>query len=303
MKALVVVNPVAGGGRSKSYLPLIKKTLAKIGIDTAYEQTAKSLDARDIAKRAAATANYDMIIAAGGDGTVNEVANGLIGSDIPLGCLPSGTGNDITSSFGVPMDTVAACLLLARGKRRKMDMGRIISKRRERFFLGVSGIGFDAEVTKVANETGKRYMTGTLPYLVSVFRVLRKFTPIGFKIDSKEFTAEFEGMMVPVGNGPMYGGHMKIVPSACLDDGMFDLLIAGKMPRFHLIRLLSQVYEGRHVEDRAVAVRKTSQFDISADRPTLVMADGEIIGHLPVRFETIPNALSVITGDTPYFSH
>ncbi|MHA2497152.1 MAG: diacylglycerol/lipid kinase family protein [Candidatus Hodarchaeales archaeon] len=303
VKALVVVNPTAGGGRSKSRLPLIKQTLAKIGIEAEYEQTIGPRDATRITRQAASGNNYDLIIAAGGDGTVNEVANGLIGSDIPLGCLPSGTGNDITSSFGIPMDTTAACLLLLRGKRRKMDVGCITHKRGKRFFLGVTGIGYDAEVTKAANELGKRFMTGTLPYMVAIFRVLRRFTPIEFEVAFGELKASFEAMLVSVGNGPMYGGHMKICPNAKLDDNLFDLTILGKVSRFHLMQLFTLVYSGKHIEHHSVGAKKIAEFTISSNRSTLVQADGEIIGHLPMKFETIPNALSVITGDTPYFAH
>lgn len=303
MRALVIVNPVAGGGRSESRLPLIKKSLAKIGLESDYEQTTRPLDATAIARNAAVDGDYDIVVAAGGDGTVNEVANGLIGSEATLGCLPSGTGNDVTSSFGVPLNPIAACRLLVHGKRRKMDIGCITKKRRKRFFLGVTGIGFDAEVTKAANELGKRFMTGTLPYIAAIFRVLRKFTPIDFEVNYSRNKDVFEAMLVSVGNGPMYGGQMKICPNARLDDGLFDLTILGKVPRFHLMRLFTLVYSGKHIEHHSVGARRSSKFNISADQPTLVQADGELIGHLPMQFETIPSALSVITGDTPYFSH
>ena len=297
----MVVNPVAGGGRSQSRLPLIERTLSKIGLEADYKRTTRPLEATEIAKQAVLSAKYDAVIAGGGDGTVNEVANGLVGSDVLLGCLPSGTGNDITSSLGIPMDVAPACHLLIHGKRRKIDLGLITGKKRKRYFLGVSGIGYDAEVTKDANDMGKRFMTGTLPYVVSIFRVLQNFSPIMFTIEYGSIKVRFEAMMVSVGNGPMYGGKMLICKNALLDDGLFDVVLVGKLSRFHLIRLFPLLYSCKHLEHHSVEVRRIHQFDISTNRTTLVQADGELIGYLPMRFETIPRAISAITGNSEYF--
>ncbi len=303
MQTLVIINPAAGSGRSESQIPLIKKTLLKMGFEAEYETTTAPNEGTNIALQAAKTGSYETIIAVGGDGTVNEVANGLVGSNVLLGAIPAGTGNDITSALGIPMETVAACHLLKKGKTRKVDMGLVTGRNRKRYFIGVSGIGFDAEVTKKANETSKRYMTGTLPYAISIFLVLSKYSPIQFKIKIGNYNAiPFEAMMVSVGNGPMYGGHMKICPEARLDDGLFDLVIVGNVPRFHFIRLFPHVYEGKHIRHHSVALKRFKSFELSGDRTTLVQVDGELLGYLPMKFKTIPAALNVITGASPYFT-
>lgn len=219
------------------------------------------------------------------------VAQGVIGSRAALGIVPSGTGNDMAANLGYarrkPLD---ACVVLARGERRPIDVGRIEGGR---VFLCVAGGGFDSEVNREANRI--KHLRGTAVYLVAVVKTLMRFRPARFDITLDEDLLSFDGMFVAVGNASSYGGGMRITPDARLDDGLFDVCLVREMGRPTLLTQLPRLFTGGHVRHPAVEVVRARRVRIEADRPFALYADGEEVGPLPATLTLEAAALDVVT--------
>ena len=295
MRALLVHNPAAGGGRATRLLGPVLVRLAAAGVDAATHRTRSLDDARQAAHGAAAA--VDAVVALGGDGTVGACAAGLADAGsrarAALGVVPAGGGNDAARSLGLPFaDPLAAAALLPRLRRRPADLAVAAG----RPYLNVAGAGFDSEVNRLANRR-LAWARGRVRYVGAVLGELAVGQPARFAVTLDGRRHEVAAWMVAVANLPSYGGGMRIAPAARADDGLLEVVVVGALSRPRLLLAFPQVFSGRHVRHPAVTVRRARRVELAADRPLAVYADGEPAGALPATFEVRPAALTVLAGD------
>jgi YegS/Rv2252/BmrU family lipid kinase len=295
VRALLVFNPTAGGGRGGRLAPRVAELLAAHGVEVVQHQTRSLEDARVAACEAAR--DVDAVAAMGGDGTVGACAAGLAdagpGAGAALAVIPAGGGNDAARSLGLPArDPLAAAALLTRLRRRPADLATVAG----RGYLNVAGAGFDSEVNRVANQhlgwagNHPRYVGAVLAQL-AVGRTNR------FRLVLDGHAQEVTGWLIAVANGPSYGGGMHVAPRASLADGLLDVIVIADIGKLEFLRTFPKVFTGRHIEHPAVAVHRAAKVELDADRPLHVYADGEPAGTLPATFEVRPAALTVLAAD------
>jgi len=290
-RPLFVVNPTAGGGRAARLLPLVAAALASHGGAGELVATERPGHAIDLA-RDAASAGFDAVIGVGGDGTLNELANGLIesGAGVPLGVVPSGTGNDFVRSLGLPSEPGAALELVWSASERSIDVAAC----GERYFLNAGGVGFDARVARSARRMPRALRLGTVPYVAGVLLEVIRNTAHELEIELDQRTLRQRSLMVAIANGAFYGGGMMICPDASREDGLLDVCVVGEMPRREVLRLLPKVFLGGHVGHPLVAFHRTRSLRIASAAHSEVQLDGELVGVLPAQFRALASALRVL---------
>jgi diacylglycerol kinase (ATP) len=298
--ARIIVNPVAGAGRTAREWPRIRELLRGQGLRFEHDQTEAPGHAIELAEEATKK-GYETIISVGGDGTIHEIVNGMYHGggnvDISLGIVCTGTGSDYARTFGISRCWEEACQRLIEPGRLKVDLGAIEysdnGHRVERVFANFAGMGFDAEIVRRTSLTFKS-LGSTLSYLLGVFTTLVSYRnrEIELIIDGEETVQKV--CAVVVNNGKYGGGGMFIAPDANPSDGWLDLMIIGDIGKADLLRSLPLVYKGKHGKHRKVHLRKAREVEIRSDLPLSLQADGELLGRLPVRFRIIPAALNLI---------
>ena len=233
------------------------------------------------------------VVGIGGDGLVSQVAAELVGTRTPLGIIPAGRGNDFARGLGIPLDIPTACATLAAGRQRRIDVGQANG----RYFFSMAVMGLAAEINRRANALTRLRTNGvyTLLTLATVFRSQPQF-----------FSLEYEGgrrrcysWLIAVGNTWSSGRGMALVPAARPDDGQLDACVVNGVGRLELLSVFPRVFKGRHVYHTGVETLCGRAMTIHADQPGDIYADGERIGPLPARLETIPQALSVFVPAAP----
>ena len=284
----LVVNPSSGRGKGRTFGVRATERLRSLGCDV---EAFESRSAPHLAELGAEAAErHEVVAALGGDGTIALVAQGVIGTSAALAIVPAGTGNDLAANLGYKRkDAMAACAVIAAGRRRRIDVGRIEG---HRMFLCVAGGGFDSETNREANAI--KYLRGPAVYVAAVIRTLRRFSPAAFTVTLDGVQKRFRGFFVAVGNAASYGGGMKITPDARLDDGVFDVCLVGEMSKPALLGQLPRLFTGGHVRHPAVEVLRAATVTIEADRTFSLYADGEEIGPLPATLTIDPSALEVV---------
>lgn len=295
---LVIVNPTAGGGRAARLIPWLRERLALRG-DADLLITGRAGDAE---RRAAEVAERgeDRVIAVGGDGTVQEVLNGLMArgtATAQLGIVPVGTGNDLARSLGLPADPGAAWKVAMGRATQLTDVGRARNGNGvERWFASAGGIGFDAQVaTAMAQRRGWQASRGG--YLLTTLSELRRFENRRVRIVLDGEVLERDVLLVAIANGAYYGGGMRIAPGAVPDDGLLDVCVVGDISRLTALRQLPNLYRGTHVRHRAVSMHRALAIEIDGSSATRVHLDGEPFGSLPLAIALVPAAIEVAAGE------
>jgi diacylglycerol kinase (ATP) len=300
LRAKVIVNPVAGAYSTRRKWPRINKLLKHIGLSFDYEYTEGVGHAIELA-RVAASDGYRYVVAVGGDGTVNEVANGILhstsSSNTSLGVVSTGTGSDFARSVGIPRDYTVACSFLTSSRRLLIDVGVVEYKSKgqslQRFFINAAGVGFDAAVVK-ATERLPKYFGGTIPYVAGLLRTLSGYqnksvvVHLGNKVEVKRI------LSVVVANGCYFGGGMYMAPQAKLNDSLLDVMTVGDIGKFELLKALPMVYKGTHISHPKVRMEKATHIIIESSERFLVHADGELLGEGPASLWLMPAALSIV---------
>jgi len=283
-----IVNPVAGHGRALAEWKRIEPLAAQLG-EYCVKFTKGPGHATALA-REAVREGYDRVVSMGGDGTLNEVGNGLVGSGAALAVIPAGTGNDWVRTAGVPRDSAEGCRLAFQGRVAKMDVGLAHG---HRYFFNGAGFGFDAEVCARVNSYGPRFRK--LSYVRGVFDALNHFTgvPVDVEIDGQTLHLP-RVLLLEVGNGRYFGGGMQIFPGADFSDGRFEIAWGENLSRLELLRLVSLIYSGKHVGYPKVRMMQGRKVSASSPERVVFQVDGDVIGRLPVTFELIPQALDVV---------
>jgi len=287
-KYFFVVNPVSGRGRGQAVGKEVESLIRHEKLQCEVVYTERPWHAAELAQDAAK--HYDIIVCVGGDGTLNEVVNGIYGTHKPLGIIPVGTGNDFVRAVHIPFQTGKAFRLLMQNHRRTIDLG----KANERYFHNGVGIGFDAHVVNTSNRV--RHLKGNAVYLYSVLKTLLSYRPhlIKVAIDGKQTIRDF--FMVTVGNGTSLGGGFYLTPDAKMDDGTFDLCLIQNMPVKDILINLIKVYRGRHKEDPRVDIQRARVIQFSSEQGFAVHADGELLtmNSKSLKIEIVPAALEII---------
>jgi YegS/Rv2252/BmrU family lipid kinase len=283
---LLLVHPTSGGGRTKSLLPKVERELDQRRIAFRVERTRSTEHAIEEALRAGDLGEVPAVMS--GDGLIGAIGGALAGTEVPLGIVPGGRGNDLARVLGVPSDPQGAVEVLAAGHTRLIDVGEANGRR----FLGIASVGFDSECNRIANEV--KLVRGNLVYAYSVPRAMLAWKPARFTLQVGEENLRFTGYSVAVANTSTFGGGMRVAPDASLDDGEFDVVTIGDTGKIRYLMDLHKVFKGTHLENDAVKVFRTSRIEISASRPFSMYADGDLLTDLPASLRVIPRALTVV---------
>ncbi|MFE2280553.1 diacylglycerol kinase [Streptomyces sp. NPDC059454] len=286
------VNPTAGRGRGARAARPAASALRDAGfsVRTVLGDDPQGALAR---ARAAVEEGTGALIAVGGDGMANLALQAVVGTGTPFGLVAAGTGNDFARALGMPLrEPAAAGRMIADalkcGRVRDIDLGRV----GDRWFGAVLASGFDSRVNDRGNRM--RLPLGRFKYDLAMVAELAAFEPLPYRItlDGGE-VREVEATLVAVGNGPSYGGGMRICPGADLTDGLFDITVVGECSRATLLRVFPRVYRGTHVGHPAITVLRAASVELVAERVT-GYADGEPVGPLPLTARCVPGALRVV---------
>ncbi len=287
---VAIVNRTAGKGKCERLWPQIESYLQSLGLYPEVHFTKGAGDAINLAQKAASN-GVSAVLSVGGDGTLNEVVNGLVGyPDIALGIIPAGSGNDFIRSLGVnSKDWQTACQKIAQGKTKLIDLGQING----RYFINVAGVGFDATVVNCANTWGKAHFPSSLAYVAAVLKTLSEFRATNITIKLDDQVVEDIGWLVVVASGQYFGGGMWIAPEADLHDGYFDVCVLGDLSKPAFLRAFPSIFSGKHLQHPAIKLYRARQVTVQADRPMLVQADGEVIAKTPISFTVRPSGLRI----------
>lgn len=293
MKRLgVIVNSESGNGSGR--------VLAEIAITELQREaevinlTAETLeDSLDAAREAISDCLLDGLIVVGGDGMVHHAVNLVAGTDVPFGIIAAGTGNDSARTLGLPIhDAIAGARLILNNltEPRTVDAVQAEASRGKFWFFGTVSAGFDALVNQRANSWN--WPKGPSRYQLAMLAELASFKPIHYEVVIDGVKRNFEAMLCAVCNSPQFGGGMRVVPSAKVDDGYLELFIVHKISRLELIKVFPKVYSGAHVDHPAVEIIRAKNVQVRAGIAP-AFSDGEAVGYSPIDAQIMPGALRV----------
>lgn len=306
LKTQIIINPESDKGRTGKRWSQIKSALQSFFNEFSYEFTEKPQHASEISRAAIKDGN-ELIVGVGGDGTMNEIANGffeedkIINPDTALGLIPSGTGSDLSRSLNIPPGLKNAMEVITQAPARKIDAGKVIFKSNsgeelERMFLNIADFGIGGEVVRRVTENRKKRKTSS--YLKSLFSafISYKNKNLIVTIDGQELPAD-DYLIGAISNGKVFGKGMKIAPEADLEDGRFDVVLVKGMSMFGLLRHARKLYSGTHLSLPNITLIRGSTVKVrsSADEPeeTLLELDGEQLGTVPATFSLHPRTFPV----------
>ena len=299
-RAVILLNDAAGRGSARRKHALIRALAAEVGIEV---KVAPSPNLINRLASLAACAGCDRVIAAGGDGTVHHVLNGLVDTRAALGIIPAGSGNDLAVNLGIPGDTRAAFRFALTAPARNIDLCRIdhgpnrrLLRKKNNFpshFACIASFGIDSHANRVANQHRGPFR-GTALYVWSLLVALAQFRPPDVTVihDGGEYRGQI--MLLAAANAASYGGGLRIAPAASVADGFIDLVAVRKMSRLRLLWHFPKIFRGSHVAVDEVTCIRSRRLHIDADRPLDIFADGEFAGQTPASIELLPGALRVI---------
>ena len=295
-RVFVVVNPVAGGGRTGRTWPRLRDSLSRLGAKLHVAETTRVGAGIELAARAVRD-GWSRVVAVGGDGTANEVVNGVMEAsgtgEAVVAVIPTGRGRDVCRNLGIARDPHVAAQRVLAGEETIVDVGAVeFRDGRRRYFINAAGIGFDAAVAARAR-TG--WAPGTLGYLLAVLKSLGRYQPYLMTVtrDSEPPSLRRVAAVV-VANGAYYGGGMKIAPAADPTDGRLDVVILGDLGRLELLRWLPTVYSGQHLRSLKITAHPGRNIALNSTGSLPAHVDGEPLPETPVRVSVHPRALRVI---------
>ena len=297
MRSKLIVNPTSGPWSIQRELPAVLNHLEAHGWRTTLHQTERPGEATDLAREAADRA-LDAVFVVGGDGTINEIINGLAESSVALGVLPGGTGNVWAKAMGLPtrsprhlqplVDSVRA---LVPGKTRRIDLGRA----KGRYFLQWIGIGLDAEVTYAMEpRTRRQRRLGAVAYVVAGVTAAANMVGTRTRLWIDDELIYRRSILIVISNSQLYGGVVRIATDARLNDGLLDVDVFAGTGFGSSIRAALGVITGLHARDPRHSCYQGSSIRIETDKPMAVHVDGEPFGTTPLDCQVVPRALTVL---------
>ncbi len=284
----LLTNPTAGKGSAVRVRDAALPRLHGAGWRVRTLEGRDADEASDLARKAVAH-GVEALVVCGGDGLVHLALQVVAGTDVPLGIIPAGTGNDAARAVGIPLrDPAAAARRLLAWEPRSIDLARS----GDRWFATVLAAGFDAVVNERANQMS--WPRGQMRYNIATVAALRTFEPLHYELDLDGEHFQLDAMLVAVGNGPSFGGGLRIAEGASLDDGLLDVVVIGPITKPELIRTYPKLFKGTHVHHPQFFRRRVRRVTVAC--PGIVgYADGERYGALPLTVECVPQALRVLT--------
>ncbi|MFN8240833.1 MAG: diacylglycerol kinase family protein [Bacteroidales bacterium] len=300
---IAIVNPNAGNGKGKKDWKRIEGLFLREGITAVPQFTTCKGHAMELARKAVME-GHDRIITVGGDGTLNEVINGIFTQDkrdprdIAVGLLPVGTGNDWGRMFGIPLVYEAAVKVIKENRQMRHDVGLVNyftgDIQQKRYFINIAGLGFEALVVKKTNKQKDKGKSNTAIYFYNLLSSLLSYhiTPADIYIDGVKNSSKV--FSVNVGNGRYCGGGMRQTPEALPYDGLLDITVIKEMGRLEIIRNLNLLYDGTILSHPKVDGYRASSVRVESESLLYAEADGESLGHTPAEFTVIPSAINII---------
>ncbi|TMC15307.1 MAG: diacylglycerol kinase family lipid kinase [Chloroflexi bacterium] len=296
MRVVLIVNPTSGASMLTTHQGTLEEheeqmltALRTRGLMPEIWHTTPGDAGTGLAQKAVAE-GVEMVIAAGGDGTLHAVANGLIHSNSALGIIPIGTMNNIARSLSIPEDIEEACAIIAHGKTTRIDVGKINGN----IFLEVAGIGLEAALFPAAEEIKRHGVLSTMRGVLKGLAVLLTFQPTRFKIAfDNQHSLRYRAIQVSVCNSPYYGVHLQFAPNAVMDDGLLNVLLYRNFSKRDYLQHAISISQGVRSLEPRVMRRKIKMLYIEADPPVVVHADGEPIGQTPATIVVLPAVLHV----------
>jgi diacylglycerol kinase (ATP) len=301
----IIVNPNAGNGKGKKDWDRIATLLARNGISFASKFTEKKGHAIEFA-RDAVSDGFRKIVSVGGDGTLNEVVNGIYSQDqckaseVTVGMIPVGTGNDWGRMFGIPLVYEGAIKVIKEYRTMPHDVGLITfyngPVQEKRYFINIAGLGFEAVVVKKTNKQKDKGKSSQAIYFFNLVTSLLSYKKVisNIIIDGKTTTSRV--FSINVGNGRYCGGGMRQTPDALPDDGLLDITVIRDMTRFEIVKSLKLLYDGTILSHPLVDGYRSTNLKVTSESEMYAEADGESLGHTPVEFSIIPAGIKVVYG-------
>ncbi len=295
-RAVFLVNPASANGSTGRRWPELARRAAAVGLEGDALVSERAGHLAELA-REAALGGAELLVVVGGDGSVNEVANGLAGLASPpeVAVVPRGTGWDFVRTFAIPRRVEDAARVALGGATLEMDLGRVSYRawdgsEAEGMFANVASAGMSGAIAQRANEATKA-LGGKVSYLWATFAVFARWsaTDVRLRVDEQEREARM--FDVVVANGRFFGGGMKICPEAAPDDGLFDVLTIGDVTKRDLVLTMPKIYRGTHLPHPKAELLHGRVVSVESDGPIPIQLDGEQPGTTPARFEVLPRAL------------
>jgi len=298
LPTFLILNPRSGNGKNEKHIPSIISHFKTKNIPFGYHVTTHSDDARKVASEV--KEKFQIVVAAGGDGTINEVVNGIAGSNTILGILPLGSGNDFAKAMRYPKQFNQCLELLSNQGSRTIDLALIealnsVSEKKSKYFINSVGIGLDAQV---ASEAGRiNWVRGLPKYSVAALNVVFGYKAESSWVSSAEFESVGKHLLISIGNGKSSGGGFYLTPEALLDDGMLDVCLAKNLSIFEILKIFPFVFLGKHARFQKIEMRRTTKLVVKTETDLPVHVDGEVLGLdiREVRIEAVPLAIRVLT--------
>jgi diacylglycerol kinase (ATP) len=300
MRTVLILNPTSGISKVTEKRMSVEDTekailqgLQASGIEPEVYYTTPEDTGKGLATRAAAE-HIELVIAVGGDVTIHAVANGLVGTQSTLGIIPTGTMNNLAHSLNIPDTVPAACVAIATGETRLIDVGKM----NEQIFLEVAGVGLEASLFPAAEEMKKPGLLTTLHGVVSGLKTLLTFKPTSIRItfDDRQ-RRPYEALQVTICNAPFYGMHLEVVPNILMDDGLLDVVIYRNFRKLEYIRHAISISLGRRRYELKIVYRRVQSLRINSDQPLDLQVDGVPQGTTPAEVSVLPGALRVRVPD------
>lgn len=283
----LIYNPASGRGRGARFADELVQQLAGRGLQVRRLPTRAPGQAVELARQVARE-GADLLLALGGDGTLRDVAEGLAGASLPVGLLPSGTGNDLARALGIPLELPAALEVALGGTPRALDVWRW----NETPFVNIAGVGVDAAVGAAVNRRF-RHLGGTLAYVAAFLTTFPTYQPFEVRLRSPQEEWSGKVWLAAFANGLCYGGGMKIAPTAVPDDGLLEVVVIEAIPRLELLTQFPRIFSGTHLRNPRVRLLRVTEIEVEA-APQQATIDGEIIGTTPARITRAEGCLTIL---------
>ncbi len=303
---LVIVNPNAGNGKGKKDWSSISSLLKREGLTFTAKFTDRKGHATTITLEAIAE-GFRQIITVGGDGTLNEVVNGVMMNtvcspgEIILALIPVGTGNDWGRMFGIPLDYEKAISIICGNKRMLHDAGLISfyngKEKSERYFINIAGLGFESVVVRRTNIQKDKGRGGKLIYFYNLLMSLLSYKNTAAEVTIDGIKRNIKFFSLNVGNGRYCGGGMRQTPDAVPDDGFLDVTVINDIGKIEIIRNLQILYNGKILSHPRIDGYRCKNIKVVSDSIIYTEADGESLGHTPAEFSIVPGVISIIYGE------
>ncbi len=300
-----VVNPNAGNGKGMRDWDRISGLFERENIPVYAQFTQKKGHAIDSARKAINT-GFRKIISVGGDGTLNEVVNGIFtqdycsSKDITIGMIPVGTGNDWGRMFGIPLVYEGSVNVIKENKTMLHDIGKVKyhceNEPHTRYFINIAGLGFESIVVKKTNKQKDKGRSSQALYFYNLLSSLISYSNVKTDIVIDGLKKNYNVFSINVGNGRYCGGGMRQTPEAVPDDGLLDVTVIKEMGRIEIIKSLKLLYDGTILSHPKIDGYRTKNLRVESESPLYLEADGESLGHTPAEFSIIPAAVNVVYG-------